>query len=202
MTRAREQCRRTRSAAPARVPRQGFFSRRTRKHRHAASARTYRKAPILHRLLQEHRKSHDSGWMVDGRDRSGRPCIPCRGPSKNASEGSVSLPEYASSVKDDRSGWKGGTPSEERKNVLCRVSVFFVPPPSGGEGGRSRSLKGARLSGLAVRTEETYSFRFVAKGASDCSGIKQKSFASDFAPDTEPIFFRDVEEMQCEGRGP
>lgn len=61
---------------------------------------------------------------------------------ENASEGSVSLPEYASSVKDDRSGWKGGTPSEEGKNVLCRVSVFFVVPFGwrGGRAGRAFTL--------------------------------------------------------------
>ena len=31
-------------------------------------------------------------------------------------------------------------------------------------------------------------------------GDKQKRFRIRFAPDTEPIFFRDVEEMHCEGR--
>ena len=31
-------------------------------------------------------------------------------------------------------------------------------------------------------------------------GDKQKRFSIRFAPDTEPIFFRDVEEMHCEGR--
>lgn len=31
-------------------------------------------------------------------------------------------------------------------------------------------------------------------------GDKQKRFRIRFARDTEPIFFRDVEEMQCEGR--
>ena len=47
---------------------------------------------------------------------------------ENASEGPVSLPEYAPSVKDDRSGWKGEPPHEEEKNALRRVPVFLCAP--------------------------------------------------------------------------
>lgn len=136
-----------------------LFSPHPETPRHAASARPIERLPYCIVYSKEHRKSHDSGWMVDG-----LPGTPPEGPvssrrgrrPENASEGSVSLPEYASSVKDDRSGWKGGTPSEEGKNVLCRVSVFFVVPSGGGEaaqGGRSRSLK--RIEAFrAVRAEE------------------------------------------------
>ena len=119
-----------------------LFSPHPETPRHAASARPIERLPYCIVYSKEHRKSHDSGWMVDGfRERPRKaPYLPAGAAvRKNASEGSVSLPEYASSVKDDRSGWKRGKPpSEEREKIgPLAASPFFSWCPFGWRGGRA-----------------------------------------------------------------
>ena len=160
MTRAREQkCRRTRSAAPARVPRQGFFSRRTRKRQGTPQAPDLSKGSHIASFTPRNTEKamiQDGWWTASGNAPEG-PVSSRRGRRpENASEGSVSLPEYASSVKDDRSGWKG-EPLLKKGKMSSAASPFFSWSPSGGgeaaQGGRSRSLK--RIEAFrAVRAEE------------------------------------------------
>ena len=136
-----------------------LFSPHPETPRHAASARPIERLPYCIVYSKEHRKSHDSGWMVDGfRERPPEGPVSSRRGRRpeNASEGSVSLPEYASSVKDDRSGWKG-EPLLKKGKMSSAASPFFSWSPSGGgeaaQGGRSRSLK--RIEAFrAVRAEE------------------------------------------------
>lgn len=116
-----------------------LFSPHPETPRHAASARPIERLPYCIVYSKEHRKSHDSGWMVDGfRDRSRKAPYPSRRGRrpKNASEGSVSLPEYASSVKDDRSGWKG-EPLLKKGKMSSAASPFFSCAPFGWRGGRA-----------------------------------------------------------------
>ncbi len=66
----------------------------------------------------------DGWWTASGNAPEG-PVSSRRGRRpENASEGSVSLPEYASSVKDDRSGWKG-EPLLKKGKMSSAASPFF-----------------------------------------------------------------------------
>ena len=91
---------------------------------------------------------------------------------ENASVGPVSLPEYAPSVKDDRSGWKGEPPMKKGKMPSAASLFFFVRPfEERPNRWRPRPLKGEFRG---VRAEErTYPFRPAAKGVPDCPGIKK-----------------------------
>ena len=90
----------------------------------------------------------------------------------NASEGPVSLPEYAPSVKDDRSGWKGEPPMKKGK-MPSAVSLFFCAPLRGeAEQVAPTPIKRER-SGAFERRKESYPFRPAAKGVPDCPGIKK-----------------------------
>ena len=78
----------------------------------------------------------DGWWTASGNAPEG-PVSSRRGRRpENASEGSVSLPEYASSVKDDRSGWKG-EPLLKKGKMSSAASPFFSCVPFGWRGGRA-----------------------------------------------------------------
>ena len=78
MTRAREQkCRRTRSAAPARVPRQGFFSRRTRKRQGTPQAPDLSKGSHIASFTPRNTEKAmiQDGWWTASGNAPGRPRI-------------------------------------------------------------------------------------------------------------------------------
>lgn len=83
MTRAREQkCRRTRSAAPARVPRQGFFSRRTRKRQGTPQAPDLSKGSHIASFTPRNTEKAmiQDGWWTASGNAPGRPRIFPPGP--------------------------------------------------------------------------------------------------------------------------
>ena len=134
-----------------------LFSPHPETPRHAASARPIERLPYCIVYSKEHRKSHDSGWMVDGfRERPRKaPYLPAGAAVRKMLP--KGLFRYRNMRPASRMIEAAGEPLLKKGKMSSAASPFFSWSPSGGgeaaQGGRSRSLK--RIEAFrAVRAEE------------------------------------------------